>query len=168
MSKTKNNYYVYIWHYDGSPVYVGMGKGDRWKHGNSGKSHVYGLNKLHFLGGERSLSCKIIKEGLNKESALVLESELIAKFKSAFNKENNSNIRDASRKNISRVNREQKYKVEKHYIHCYQLVDDLVGILSNSKIAGRLNSFGLKTPRGANWNKQSVRHMINKVRQMGL
>ena len=41
---------VYICKLDGNIIYIGSGANGRHKHCNSGCSHVYDLNKLHFEG----------------------------------------------------------------------------------------------------------------------
>lgn len=84
-----NNYYVYTWYYKGVPVYVGKGKGSRWKHGKSGCSHVRGLNEIYFKGDKSKLLCKFETKGVSSEVALTIESKLIEKYKTPFNFENN-------------------------------------------------------------------------------
>ena len=51
MSK-ENCYEVYICKVDGEIVYIGSGKHGRHKHCTSGCSHVYELNKMHFLAND--------------------------------------------------------------------------------------------------------------------
>lgn len=158
-----NIYHVYIWYHKEMPVYVGMGKNDRWKHGNSGQSHVYGLNKIHFLEGRRLLNCKIFKDKLSLDEALSLERNLIDKYKTPFNKENNNKIRNASRKNIERINAIEKERSRKYYKEMQRIVVPLMTSHSNSKIAEILNDKGLLTLRGASWNKGNVQHLTKKI-----
>lgn len=86
-----NVYYVYTWYYKGVPVYVGKGKGSRWKHGNSGCSHVKGLNEIYFKGDRSKLICKFETKGVSSGVALTIESKLIGMYKTPFNFENNEN-----------------------------------------------------------------------------
>lgn len=44
------NYEVYVCKLGANIIYVGSGAVGRHKHCNSGRSHVYELNKLHFEG----------------------------------------------------------------------------------------------------------------------
>lgn len=71
-------YYVYIAKIDDSVKYVGMGKNLRYLHCNSGTSHNYALNKLHFSDKSKDMVIEIYKEGLSKEKAALLEIKLIA------------------------------------------------------------------------------------------
>ena len=51
MSK-ENCYEVYVCRVDGEIVYIGSGRHGRHKHCDSGCSHVYELNKIHFLADD--------------------------------------------------------------------------------------------------------------------
>lgn len=95
-----NNYYVYTWYYKGNPVYVGKGKGSRWKHGKSGSSHVRGLNEIFFKGDVDKLQCKFETKGVSSGVALTIESKLIAMYKTQFNFENNEQGREEKAKAI--------------------------------------------------------------------
>lgn len=75
---------VYTGYYDGVCMYVGEGKPDRWKHLNSGTSHVYEANKHHFEG--KTLKVDIVCEGLSKAEATRTEKALILELKPAWNK----------------------------------------------------------------------------------
>jgi len=86
-----NNYYVYTWYYKGVPVYVGKGKGNRWKHGKSGCSHVRGLNEVYFKGDRSKLLCKFETKSVTNEVAISIENKLISAYKTPFNFENNEN-----------------------------------------------------------------------------
>lgn len=68
---------------DGEVLYVGQGKTGRSAHCNSGVSHVYGLNRLFFMGHE--LIVEILETGLSKESALVIEKDVICDLQPKFN-----------------------------------------------------------------------------------
>lgn len=86
-----NNYYVYTWYYKGVPVYVGKGKGSRWKHGKSGCSHVKGLNEIYFKGDRSKLICKFETKSVTDEVAISIENKLISAYNTPFNFENNEN-----------------------------------------------------------------------------
>lgn len=68
---------------DGEVLYVGQGKTGRSDHCTSGVSHVYGLNRLFFMGHE--LVVEILETGLSKEDSLVIEKEAIRSLKPKFN-----------------------------------------------------------------------------------
>ena len=99
MSEEKE-YYVYTWYYKGNPVYVGKGKGSRWKHGKSGRSHVRGLNEIYFKGDVDKLQCKFETKGVSSGVALTIESKLIDMYKTQFNFENNEQGRERKAKAI--------------------------------------------------------------------
>jgi hypothetical protein len=79
-----NNHIVYAGWLDGTCVYVGEGKPKRYMHLNSGVSHVYEANAIHFKG--REIVIKILHQGLSKEESLKLEADYIEEFIPAWNK----------------------------------------------------------------------------------
>lgn len=79
---------VYIVKVRSSVVYVGMGKRGRHKHTESGVSHVYGLNCLHFTN-PKEVSTHVIQNNLTQERALELEIELIKHYRPIYNKRDN-------------------------------------------------------------------------------
>ena len=66
-------------------VYIGQGLRGRSKHCNSGCSHVYSLNKIHFLEGSEALTTTVIGEYNSATSVLEKEKELIKKFRPQYN-----------------------------------------------------------------------------------
>lgn len=72
-------FYVYlvIAKDSGEVLYVGKGKGRRVQHANSGMSHNYHLNRLHFEG--KISHVKVFKDDLSEDEALDLERQLIEK-----------------------------------------------------------------------------------------
>lgn len=82
MSRKAKGFEVYICSLDKEILYVGSGKIDRHKHCNSGTSHVYGLNKLHFEGKTFTVELKFFD---TKEESLEEEMNLISKHIPKFN-----------------------------------------------------------------------------------
>lgn len=82
MSKVYEVYYCY---YKGELVYIGQGIKGRNTHCNSGCSHVYELNRLHFTGGEWALDIKIVKVSNDREEVKRIEKEAIMCFKPRLN-----------------------------------------------------------------------------------
>ena len=79
-----NEYYVYVVKLGNEIVYVGSGKGDRYKHVSSGRSHNESLNLLYRQG--ISVVQEFEYEGLTELTARVLEQELIDKYQPVYNK----------------------------------------------------------------------------------
>lgn len=75
------NYYVYVVFVESKLKYIGKGKRDRYLHGISGTSHVFGLNEAYFEG--KLMEVGIIKDKMSEEDALVLESQLIIAYGSS-------------------------------------------------------------------------------------
>ena len=68
-------YYVYIVFVEGSPVYVGKGKGVRYKHAVSGTSSVSELNRDFFQ--DKYIEVLFVREGMTEPEALSYENEWI-------------------------------------------------------------------------------------------
>lgn len=85
--KINKDYYVYSGAYGGKIVYVGKGVKERCLHLNSGISHLYEANKLHFLGEQ--IDIKIELEGLTSEQALEEEKRLIIDWQPLWNGNDN-------------------------------------------------------------------------------
>ena len=81
---SKEIYEVYLCKYKGEVVYVGQGGYKRHKHCNSGISHVYELNKLHFSGVVFDVTVKIFS---SKAKAVEKEKELIKMYLPKFNRD---------------------------------------------------------------------------------
>ena len=79
-----DNHIVYAGYYEGTCVYVGEGKPDRYKHLTSGVSHVYEANYYHHTG--RVVEVKVLKFGLSKEDSVRFEKELILTLKPLWNR----------------------------------------------------------------------------------
>lgn len=84
LKMAKKIYEVYLCKHEGIVVYVGQGYYNRHKHCNSGTSHVYELNKLHFQGVVFDVEVTILD---SKDVAVKKERELIKKYLPKFNKD---------------------------------------------------------------------------------
>ena len=82
MSRKTKGFEVYICSLDKEILYIGSGKINRHKHCNSGISHVYELNKLHFEGKTFTIELKFFD---TKEDSLEEEINLISKHVPKFN-----------------------------------------------------------------------------------
>lgn len=89
MNNTEN-YIVYCCYTKDEVLYVGCGKLGREKHCQSGVSHVYELNKAHFLhkycGEHTKMYTKIVKYFQTKKQAEEYERELIISILPKHNK----------------------------------------------------------------------------------
>jgi hypothetical protein len=92
--KKKKEYYVYVWYYEDDVVYVGKGKGDRYKHGNSGCSQNYCLNEIHFTKGSEKLKVDFLKKDLTEDDALHYETVYINTLKPKCNIAKNGYLDD--------------------------------------------------------------------------
>ena len=59
-----NNFVIYAAYYNDELMYIGRGGINRPDHINSGCSHVYEANKLHFSGG--LLNVKLLHENITE------------------------------------------------------------------------------------------------------
>ena len=73
------NYQIYYVVYEGIVVYIGCGKRGRYKHCNSGISHVYELNQIHFNNPDK-IQVNILRWYDEESSAFEDEKYLIIKF----------------------------------------------------------------------------------------
>lgn len=87
----KQIYEVYVCSYKGDVVYVGEGRKGRHQHCNSGISHVYELNEIHFSEGKDLLKVQVVKESGSKDEVEQLEKELIRSLSPLYNRKNNGN-----------------------------------------------------------------------------
>ena len=71
--------------HNGEVAYIGQGAKGRHTHCNSGCSHVYSLNEIHFKEGADALETRVILFGRDKEEMVRLEKEHILALKPKFN-----------------------------------------------------------------------------------
>ena len=83
----KLGYEVYVCKYDDVVLYVGQGKVGRHSHCNSGCSHVYGLNRLHF--GKVNFTVEVLSGYETQKEAIEEERRLISLHAPKFNKVHN-------------------------------------------------------------------------------
>ena len=76
---------VYFCYYKDVVVYIGKGRLGRHKHCNSGASHVYKMNELHFKEGKDVLKTEVVKYFKTDKEAGEFEKASILKFKPKFN-----------------------------------------------------------------------------------
>ena len=74
MSRVKERFEMYLCYHGDRLLYIGSGALYRHKHCNSGTSHVYELNKLHFEGVKFDVKVKYFE---TKEEALEEEQRMI-------------------------------------------------------------------------------------------
>lgn len=67
----------------GEVLYIGQGRIGRSQHCNSGVSHVYELNRMHFSG--EAINVDVVKSGLDKKEAERIELKLIQDLRSSLN-----------------------------------------------------------------------------------
>jgi hypothetical protein len=88
----RNSWIVYACHNDVDLLYIGHGKIGREKHVNSGTSHVYELNRDHFI--YNNLKTVVLKYFDTKNEASEYEEYLIRKCLPKYNKM----VKDAEQK----------------------------------------------------------------------
>jgi len=76
-------------------IYIGSGRNNRHKHCESGCSHVYELNRMHFNGDK--VNIKLLHINLTKEESIEIEQALILLHKPRLNRQfTSSDVRKAS------------------------------------------------------------------------
>lgn len=112
---------VYICRLDGEIIYIGSGVAGRHKHCNSGCSHVYELNKMHFEGVVFDIS---VKKFSSKSESLKHEKEMILKHRPKFNSvylSKNRNNKCSQAIELKHIFRKElmKYFADKEIIESY-------------------------------------------------
>ena len=70
-----SEHYVYAVFVEKKLKYIGKGKNNRFEHGASGCSHVFGLNECYFEG--KLIEVGMVRENLTDEAACKLEIDFI-------------------------------------------------------------------------------------------
>lgn len=104
---------VYIARLDKKIVYIGSGQNGRNNHVNSGTSHVYELNKLHFQGFQFDI--EILGTNYDKETSLKLEKELIEKHQPLYNK----TYKNKQRSEVAIKHKKLYQKIKDYYDKLY-------------------------------------------------
>lgn len=104
-----NEYYVYVAKINGVVSYVGSGKGDRYLHCTSGKSHNVELNKA-FLSGQ-CITVEIVEKSLSKKTSLDKELALIKEYSKKQGLLNKQHVKAVSSK-VCYTTDQYKEKVE--------------------------------------------------------
>lgn len=95
-------YEVYHCKYKGEVVYIGQGEKGRHVHCNSGISHVYRLNEIHFLEGEGALEVEVVHYSTSKDVVLDLEKESIKLMQPEFNSVYTNNSTRSENANLAK------------------------------------------------------------------
>lgn len=101
--KLEDKYVVYFGFVDNELVYIGRGKEGRECHLNTGISHVYEANKLHFDGGSVDITKVYVKD---YDESVNIERVLTKAFNPSWNKQHTGNDKFVYRKegNVEVVN----------------------------------------------------------------
>jgi len=105
-----HEYIIYYATYNNNIIYIGSGLQNRYKHCISGTSHIYDLNRLHFLEPD-SVQVHILKGFTSQEEALEEEKKLILEFKPVYN----SQYLNESTERFS-INASEIIKYKDHFI----------------------------------------------------
>lgn len=136
----KNKYYVYCVKLEDEIVYVGKGKGDRYKHCLSGVSHNKGLNEIYFkhqLGLCVKPTINIVEYFDNSDKAYYAEAILIEELQPECNIRGRVEIRKRKRplelcQNISVVE-DLLHALRKNEILLSETIEDYEIIIDNLK-----------------------------------
>ena len=113
-------YEVYVCKYEDDVLYVGQGKVGRSSHCNSGCSHVYGLNRLHF--GKVNFTVEILSLHETQKEAVQEERRLIALHTPKFNKVNNDINSHYKLNNLLYLNSECNTHLK--FVNCREAFDN--------------------------------------------
>ena len=129
---SKLGYEVYICKYDDVVLYVGQGKVGRHSHCNSGCSHVYGLNRLHF--GKVNFTVEVLSGYETQKEAIEEERRLISLHAPKFNKVHNDINNHYKLNNLLYMNEECNSHLK--FVNCrdalYYDADDVDRITAQS------------------------------------
>lgn len=98
-------YELYHCRYKGEVVYIGQGARGRHNHCTSGCSHVYELNRIHFLEGTDDLEVEVVAEFKSKAESEEAERIEIQRYRPIYNK-----VGLCSRDRTNKVEKSKKLK----------------------------------------------------------
>lgn len=114
IQKIDKNYIYYVV-CNKQVIYIGRGIGYRYEHTDSGRSHKYHLNLLHFAG--IPVETHIVYSGLTNKEAQALEVEMIMRVQPILNSDH-TNIEFALREDaIKQLTTNIEYKIESTDVH---------------------------------------------------
>ena len=142
---------VYFCYYKDEVVYIGKGSLGRHKHCNSGASHVYKMNEIHFKEGSDVLKTEVVKYFKTNKEAIEFEKASILKFKPKFNTvftDNNNRGKSAKASCKIRSNM-KKFPIDKapkygkfNYRDYEELVDEFVDHFGYKFTSGDFKIYG--------------------------
>jgi hypothetical protein len=149
----KDLYIVYTAKHNGEVVYIGSGAYGREAHINSGCSHVYDINRLHFSG---VLFCvEVVGKFATKQESIDREKILILHHKPIYNKMHNTEFgKSASMASIK--NRWDKY---------FRAIGGIKGQKYRKALYAALDYFGWRNlKQGIDIRSLTIRNLPNDIR----
>lgn len=157
MLKKKILYEVYVCIYNDEVLYVGHGKLGRHFHCNSGTSHVYGLNEMHFRDKENIL-VTVVGNFEDKNAAMVEEMRLIKKLRPKFNCVG-QNFRELSREYY-----ELSKKLKSCNFTCMDTIEKMEKLLSaDSELKSFVETIGIDAIKATGFHKTKTKEKFNKA-----
>lgn len=149
-----SKYYIYgAYGKDNELLYIGYGKGDRYKHCNSGISSSKSLNRYYFTSGEGGcITVEKLFEYLSIDDATCLESLCINYLSPSCN------VRGAVRDFPT---------VAKEYYEAYLIddVDKMNNLISeNDEFSEILNIIGIEAIKATSFHKTKSKYRCDKIR----
>ena len=157
MLKKKVVYEVYVCIYNDEVLYVGHGKLGRHFHCNSGTSHVYELNKIHFSDKE-NIFVRVVRNFEDKNDAMVEEMRLIKNLKPKFNCVG-QNFRELSKEYY-----ELSEKLKSCNFTCRDTVEKMEKLLSADKeLKSFVETIGIDAIKATGFHKTKCKAKFNKA-----
>lgn len=157
MLKKKVIYEVYVCIYNDEVLYVGHGKLGRHFHCNSGTSHVYELNEIHFRDKE-NIFVRVVRDFEDKNAAMVEEMRLIKNLRPKFNCVG-QNFRELSKEYY-----ELSEKLESCNFTCRDTVEKMEKLLSADKeLKSFVETIGIDAIKATGFHKTKCKAKFNKA-----